>query len=126
LRRRKKRARRRRAAKKIKAPMAMPTLAPVERPPWDLGAEATRAPVADVTGVNVIVPEGGMEVVVRVVVAGCAVLSDATSTTETAGVCNETGKGLVGIEGGPVEACRGARSLSSFDVTFCIMLNRVL
>jgi hypothetical protein len=32
LRRRKKRARRRRAAAKIKAPRAMPTLAPVERP----------------------------------------------------------------------------------------------
>jgi len=100
LRRRKKRARRRRTAKKTRAPMAMPTLAPVERPPWDLEAEATSVPAAELPSVivvAVIVPEGVFETVVKVVVGG-AVISGVCPTTEIADVYNKTDIGVVGIE----------------------------
>jgi hypothetical protein len=113
LRRRRKRARRRRAAKETRAPMAMPTLAPVERPPWDLEADATRVPVAEIPGVivGVIVPEGVFEMV-----AAGAVVSGVCPTTETAGVYIETDIAVVGITEGVTKFCRGARSRRRFVV----------
>ena len=112
MRRRKKRARRRRAAKRTRAPMAMPTLAPIERPPWDLEADDTRVAVVEIPGavVVVIVLEGVFEMVVGVVVAAGAVVSDVCPTTEKAGVYNETDIAVVGIEEGVAKPCRGARS----------------
>jgi hypothetical protein len=123
LRRRKKRARRRSAAKKIRAPMAMPTLAPVERPPWDLEMEATRVPVVDGVIVVVVVPVGVFETVMEEVVAAGPVVSGVCPITETAGVYSETDIAVVGIEEGASKFCRGARSCC--EVVAC-MLNKGL
>lgn len=123
MRRRRRRARRRRAAKETRAPMAMPTLAPVERPPWDLEADATRVPVAEIPGVvvvAVIVPEGVFEMV-----AAGAVVSGGCPTTETAGVYSETDIAVVGIREGVTKFCRGARSRRRF-VGGSSMLNKGL
>jgi hypothetical protein len=76
--------------------MAMPTLAPVERPPLDLDVEATRMPVDDGVIVAVVVPVGVFETVVKEAIAVGPVVSGGAPTTETVGVYNEIGKGLVG------------------------------